>query len=311
MKKEAWTISLPNDATQTVTHRLDRRKPNEPEGRRPEPTLIVIAHPLREVLGSRVELVEQDEVSLGRGPEAEVFLGDVSSLSRLHAAIAWQVDEVTIRDLGSTNGTFVNDLRIEEPVALRNGDRIQLGAVHLKFLRQPDVERAYHEAMYELAWTDGLTDLANRRRFEEELPRELARSSRYERPFSLILIDIDRFKAINDTFGHVAGDMVLKRIAQLCAREARREQCVARLGGDEFAILCPETSAEGATVYARRIRDRLAEIPFEWDGQPMEVSVSIGLAEAAGDVGTAREVYAAADRALYRAKGEGRDRISL
>ncbi len=115
--------------------------------------------------------------------------------------------------------------------------------VHFKFLHEQDVESAYHLAIYELVAKDGLTEIFNKRKFEEELQRELARAARHQRPLSLIIFDLDEFKTINDTYGHLCGDFVLKQVASLARELVRPEQVLARVGGDEFVILAPETGA--------------------------------------------------------------------
>ena len=128
---------------------------------------------------------------------------------------------------------------------LRSGDRFQTAAVHFKFLHEQDVESAYHLAIYELVAKDGLTEIFNKRKFEEELQREFARAQRHQRPLSLIIFDLDEFKTINDTYGHLCGDFILKQVASLARELVRPEQVLARVGGDEFVILAPETSGRG------------------------------------------------------------------
>ena len=153
---------------------------------------------------------------------------------------------------------------------LRSGDRFQTAAVHFKFLHEQDVESAYHLAIYELVAKDGLTEIFNKRKFEEELQRELARAARHQRPLSLIIFDLDEFKAINDTYGHLCGDFILKQIASLARELVRPEQVLARVGGDEFVILAPETGSRGgrgprlqAARPDRRLRAPLRRHPHQ------------------------------------------------
>ena len=163
------------------------------------------------------------------------------SLSRKHARLRYVGSTVTIEDLGSTNGTYVNGQPIHGRTVLRSGDRFQTAAVHFKFLHEQDVESAYHLAIYELVTRDGLTEIYNKRKYEEEVQREFARALRHQRPLSLIIFDLDEFKQINDTYGHLCGDFVLKQVASLARELVRPEQMLARVGGDEFVILAPET----------------------------------------------------------------------
>ena len=248
---------------------------------------------------------------IGRAANVEISLTDVSSLSRQHAKLTYRTDTVLIEDLGSTNGTFVNDKRLEAPTVLRSGDRFQVGTAHFKFLQERDIENAYHEAIHELMVKDGLTQIANRRRFDEEAERELGRARRYGRPLCLILFDIDNFKEINDTRGHLSGDQVLKKIAELAQPLLRREQVFARLGGDEFGILSPEADGEAARRLAERVRSRLARYQFAATGGTLQVTCSFGVAQLSEEVSTVAELYEAADRALYRSKNAGRNMVTV
>jgi pSer/pThr/pTyr-binding forkhead associated (FHA) protein len=164
-----------------------RRRSTDPG---PEASLILIAHPTGQSLGHRYRLSARSSVVLGRSPAADINLPEVASLSRQHARLTYRSESVVIEDLGSTNGTFVNDQRIEEPVVLASGDRFQIGTAHFKFLQERDIENAYHQAIHELMILDGLTQIANKRRFDEEAERELGRARRYHRPLALILFDV-------------------------------------------------------------------------------------------------------------------------
>lgn len=285
-----------------------RRRSTDPG---PEASLILIAHPLNQSLGTRFRLGPRSSVVLGRSPSAEISLPEVNSLSREHARLTYRSESVVIEDLGSTNGTFVNEVRIEQATVLRSGDRFQVGAAHFKFLQERDIENAYHQAIHDLVVLDGLTQIANKRRFEEESAREFGRARRYGRPLSLILFDIDRFKDVNDTHGHLCGDAVLKKIVDLTRPLLRREQLFSRVGGDEFAILCPEGGPEDARKLAERVRSRFARHEFSHVGASFSVTCSFGIASLGGDVATPQEIYEAADRALYRSKNEGRNAVTV
>lgn len=276
-----------------------------------EANLILIAHPRQRMLGSRYLLAPGAALEIGRSATADICLIDVPSVSRRHARIEHGAGAITIRDLESTNGTYVNDRRISMPVPLRAGDRFQVGEVHFKFLRDPDIEHAYHRATSALMFRDGLTNAYNRRRFDEEFERECARAARYGRSLSLILFDLDGFKSLNDRFGHLFGDSVLRRVAGLVLEEVRPEQVFARIGGDEFAILCPETSAEGARRIVERLRDRFVGLTCLIQGTVVSPSASFGVAADIDPRSGDRELFAAADRALYRSKAAGRGRLTI
>jgi diguanylate cyclase (GGDEF)-like protein len=285
-----------------------RRRSTDPG---PEANIILIAHPANQLLGTRYRFRPGTTVVLGRSKAADVSLPDISAISRQHASLTYRVESVILEDLGSTNGTFVNDVRIEEPTVLKSGDRFQIGAVHFKFLQGRDVENAYHEAIHDMMVRDGLTQVSNKRKFEEEAVREVARARRYGRPLSLLLIDVDRFKSINDEHGHLCGDYVLKEVVRLVGDFFRKEQTFARVGGDEFAVLTPEARIDGAKILGERLRNRVATHEFSYAGTPFRVTCSFGIAELDPAMKSPQELYEAADKALYRAKHAGRDAVEV
>ena len=171
---------------------------------------------------------------------------------------------------------------------------------------------AIHQQMQELASRDGLTGLLNRRVFEEALAREFNASRRYHAPASLLLVDVDYFKRVNDLFGHAAGDDVLKAMATLMQQAVRDTDSVGRCGGEEFGIVLPHTSLVSAAVLAERLRDRIGRHEFDTDGGRVRITVSMGIAQLP-DVTIHRvsEWMAAADAALYDAKGSGRNGVVI
>lgn len=180
-------------------------------------------------------------------------------------------------------------------------------------LRDITDEKMAQLALEQLATRDGLTGLANRRCFDDTLRAEWARALRQRIPLSLLMVDVDHFKAYNDANGHQGGDECLKRVAAAVASEMRTNDLVARYGGEEFAVILPNESLKGAATVAERIRTRVEQLRLP-DGLPSKkhVTVSIGAATAmAGPDTSAGELVAIADAALYRAKQTGRNRISL
>ena len=275
-----------------------------------EVELIIIAHPDPREVGRRIRVTARALATLGRAESADVRLTGSSSVSRLHARFRFASGRVTIEDAGSRNGTFINGRRIAGAVELHSGARLQLGGVHCKFLRELDVEAAYHDALLELAVRDGLTGLYNRRFFEEEIEREVARARRHDHPLALILVDVDEFKSVNDSYGHVAGDQVLRELSAAAGEVLRAEQVLARVGGDEFAVVCPDTRAEQAAVLAERLRAALAGHAMRCLEGAQTVTCSFGVARLVSDDEGWRELFERADRALYRSKGGGRNRVT-
>jgi diguanylate cyclase (GGDEF)-like protein/PAS domain S-box-containing protein len=179
-------------------------------------------------------------------------------------------------------------------------------------LRDLTDEKMAQAALEQLATRDGLTGLANRRCFDDTLRAEWSRALRQKQPLSLLMVDVDNFKAYNDANGHLGGDECLKRVARAVASEMRANDLVARYGGEEFAVILPNQSLKGAAIVAERIRARVEHLQLPCRFAPGHVTVSIGAATAlAAQDNDASQLVAIADAALYRAKHMGRNRISL
>jgi diguanylate cyclase (GGDEF)-like protein len=256
---------------------------------------------------ARSVALDRAEVVLGSTPSCELMVQAVG-VSRRHCVVRYDGDQATLEDLGSTNGTLVNEqrLRARTPHALRSGDLIRLGEAALKYLERGDVEARYHEAVFRLMGVDALTQLKNRRFLLDQLDREIARSGRHERTLSIVLVDLDHFKGINDSHGHLAGDAVLQQIGVTLGRATRREDCVGRLGGDEFLVLLPETQPHGARLFAARLCANVAGSAYCYEGRRLDVSISAGVATWERGIDSAHALLDAADRALYAAKRAGR-----
>ena len=258
-------------------------------------------------MGRRVR-VTTEPLTIGRSPQSEVQI-DQESVSRNHCRIRFEHGEFLVHDLGSTNGTYVNDNLVQEEARLRHGDQLKVGRTILKFIVGDDVEVQYHEEIYRLMTTDGLTQLHNKRYFEEMLDREVARAKRYKRTFSLLVFDIDHFKKINDRFGHLAGDAILRQLGAVLLGRLRVNDVLARIGGEEFALITPEVGLEGAKGLAGKISRLIGDTRFEFEGIGVSVTVSVGVAEWQTHYEDPSELFKVADDKLYEAKRSGRNRV--
>ncbi|MEM1024706.1 MAG: GGDEF domain-containing protein [Myxococcota bacterium] len=256
-------------------------------------------------LGRRHPLVGA-EIAIGRGPENDIVI-DMDNVSRRHARVLSKDESFEVMDLRSTNGTYVNDAEVDRHVFV-HGDLLKIGGSILKFLQGGNIEALFHEEVYQMTIRDGLTGVHNKRYFLEFLDREHARCARYKRPLSLILFDLDRFKQVNDLHGHLAGDHVLKQLAELVGKRVRKEEAFARIGGEEFAVLLPETPEEKALVFAERIRTMVERSDFTFEGRSIDVTVSLGVGEIEPEM-TAPQFVKAVDVRLYAAKDRGRNRV--
>ncbi len=205
-------------------------------------------------LGELHKLV-QDRVVIGRGDKADIRLVD-DGISREHIRLVQEDGQFWVEDLGSTNGTYCNGERVERR-ALVEGDKILLGSTTiLKFTFQDRLEEAFQRQMAESALRDGLTRAYNKRYFTERLELEVAHSLRHGSPLSLVFIDIDHFKQINDVHGHPTGDQVLAQLATLIMSMLDEDEVFARYGGEEFAIIARGTGTREAAALSERVRPR-------------------------------------------------------
>ncbi len=268
---------------------------------------LVHIYPTGPGMGTRYTLGDQP-IILGRASDCEIRISD-HSVSRRHARIQPGADGYYAVDLQSTNGTYVNDVPASM-YKLKDGDYLRVGNCIYRFLIGGNVEAEYHEEIYRLTIMDALTETYNKRYFLEFLDRELARSSRYHRPVSLIMIDIDRFKAINDDLGHLGGDFTLRELAARIKGSIRKEELFARYGGEEFAVVLPETTGDGALTLAERLTAVISQTPFQFEDKYYNVTVSAGIATTSGEQNiTPMDLIRRADEKLYEAKNTGRNRV--
>lgn len=268
---------------------------------------LIHIYPTGPAMGSRYS-IEHNPTVLGRENECHIVVDD-ESVSRRHATIQQQEDGYAVIDLHSTNGTFVNEARVSAQ-KLKDGDYLHIGNCIFRFLTGGNLEADYHEELYRLAIIDALTGVHNKRYFQEFLGRELGYATRYHRSLALAMIDLDRFKAVNDQMGHLAGDIALRDLATCIKRTIRKGDLIARYGGEEFAVVMPETSLEGALKFGERLRLLIESQEFRYEDNSFHLTVSIGVACSNGENWTtSNELIRQADAQLYQAKQAGRNRV--
>jgi two-component system cell cycle response regulator len=246
-------------------------------------------------------------LKIGREADCDLIL-DNPQISRFHAEIFWQGSELMIKDLGSTNGVFVNGKKVSEE-HLHNGDKILIGTqMYFKLVYQDAVDQTYQQSLFKAANTDALTQLYNKRYFMESLEKEFSFSKRSHQPLSLILFDIDFFKRINDTYGHIAGDRILKLVGTILTSQTRLENIACRFGGEEFAIVLRGCSSLQARQVAERIRGTIQSQKVMSKSQEINFTISLGVATFNGkNFQTSEELLLRADELLYQAKQNGRN----
>lgn len=268
------------------------------------PCLIVI----RGDFIGQVHELSDDVTTLGRSDEIDIVVSH-PSISRRHALILKRTDGFQITDLNSTNGTFVNKYRVEQPVKLTEGDKLTLGEVTFKFSYQDEDDTKYHMMLRNMAVKDGLTRIYNKRYFDEALEKEYDYNKRNKSGLGIVFFDIDRFKEVNDNYGHPAGDLVLKSLAALVENEARGYDVFARYGGDEFVFLMRGASLDAAVVLAERVRKAVEVHRFEYDGEILSITISAGVSHWNGDdsIASGTDLLKLVDVELYKAKGAGKN----
>ncbi len=255
--------------------------------------------------------IQEGITVLGRAPDANLVIND-PRISRHHVKIDVTGQDVTIEDMGSTNGTFVNGKRITKQ-ALADGDKIQISSSTVfKFALQDKTENIFHKELYKMAIIDPVTNVYNKRFFLERFNEEFSHSKRAKFPLSLLMIDIDFFKKVNDTYGHLAGDMLLHQLAKIGKTMVRNEDIFARYGGEEFVVVLRGTNKEGAVILAERLRQKVAGDPLIFEGQKIQITISIGVAtlDDGRDHASTEDLIEDADKKLYQSKENGRNRTT-
>jgi diguanylate cyclase (GGDEF)-like protein len=258
--------------------------------------------------------ITADEMIIGRDPAADISIPD-ASISRKHAKVTRSGNDVTIEDLGSSNGTSINGKKLEpgKIVTLSKEDLIKLGNSIVKYLPAGEIEIIFYGNLNQAANTDPMTKCFNKGYFLEALEAEVKRAKTLSTPLSLIFFDLDHFKKVNDTYGHEGGDFVLKEFTNLVRNCGiiQQKDIFARYGGEEFCLMLPSVLSADAAKTAEIVRGKIQMHEFNYEGNRIPVTTSLGVAELKSEMETASDLIKAADKALYESKKAGRNRVTL
>ncbi len=300
-------MSDDKNATVVITDIRKALAATEEEAKQKPACLLVVGGELN---GSIFNL-EPGETVIGRNPDCAISL-DFHGVSRRHFTIHTSEQEVLLTDLGSANGTYLNNQKLTTPTVLKRADMIKIGAIAMKFLPKGDPERLTYDKLHEEANTDALTKCYNKGYFNNHLELEVKKSKVTGKPLTLIIFDLDHFKKLNDNFGHDAGDFVLKEKARLIRENGiRNGDIFARYGGEEFCILLPNTNLKQGFEIAERLRKLVEKHEFIYDGKRLPVAASIGVADYRPGVVTGTDLFKRADSAVYKSKEGGRNQVNF
>lgn len=285
---------------ETIVDRIERPVSKEPE----RMFILFLKGPM---LGKLYPLKKGISL-LGRSSKADISIDD-PGVSREHLKIKVGGEKAIVEDLGSTNGTFVNSNRITEH-ALESGDKIQVSpSTIFKLVISAESETVFLDELYRMGVTDPVTNIYNKSYFLERLKQEFSHAKRTKTDLSLLMIDIDHFKKINEAHGPLAGDIVLVKISELLSSKTRSDDIVARYGGEEFAAILPGTGEEGASICAERIRNEIDKATFMFEDKELKTTVSIGVATLNDEhsFDNIDEFIKAVDQCLSYSKKKGRN----
>ena len=264
--------------------------------------------------------LERPEVTLGRALEADVRVND-SRASRLHARITTEHDQSSgetryrLTDLDSTNGTMVNGETIDEAF-LQDGDKFVIGDQLIRFEMLDEIDREFQQQIHRLLAHDELTGLLTSKSFFSELRRETARAAADSLPFCVLMMDLDYFKDVNDSYGHLVGSETLEEVGAIIKGALRAGDVAARFGGEEFAAFLLDADYAQGLVAAERVRASIARYDFPTvrrgsagPRRTHHITISVGVASSPEDGRDPIELVELADSALYRAKRSGRNRV--
>lgn len=302
-------LKAKEDSTNPSTAPLVRTvKPTSPRSYTP---MLICVEGIQS--GMRFPLQSGDNL-LGRSSTSDLHLQD-DMASRRHAKINYrnadypeQPPECYLEDLGSRNGTEINGAQVTQPHRLNERDRILIGTTLLGFFLRDEKELENEQLLYEMATHDALTGLDNRYQFRTHLNHHVERGRRYGLPVSMLIIDADHFKAVNDRHGHDIGDKVLIHLARLIESCCRSTEICARWGGEEFVVLLPDGDLLSAYALGERIRLTVESNPLRQPGTPIYLSVSVGCAEL-GISDDSETLFHNADQNLLKAKKMGRNKV--
>ncbi len=254
--------------------------------------------------------MDKEKISIGRSRFCYICIPD-PSVSKQHLTVRFSgVNKISIIDKQSTNGTYVNNIAVssDKEMVIQDNDLITFGNVTLKFLASHNPEIPSVKDNFKRSFTDSLTGVGNRLMLDAKAPDMFFMSQKKDKPLSVIIFDIDFFKKVNDQYGHLAGDYVLKEVARLARSCFRTQDLFVRSGGEEFCVFL-HSSKEVAKSSVQRMREKIQDNVFQYDSRTILVTISAGVSACVAQDSHWKDAYKRADEALYQAKKTGRNKV--
>lgn len=255
-------------------------------------------------------LLAQNQIIIGRRADRVQVWIDDASVSREHCRIDFIGTKANVTDMGSLNHTYINDQVIIQSAELAHSDMLRVGNVRLRYFAHGSADQLLFDRIYRMAVQDRMLDIFRKDYVLEKMDEDFRVAQGSRQPFSVIMFDLDKFKAINDTYGHDAGDIVLKEVCNFIKPLIRSQDTFGRFGGEEFIILLPRTSLSEASQVAEKIRAVIEKSTFDYEGTLIPVTLSLGVAMLNDETPTAQDLIKAADNCVYKSKKGGRNRVS-
>jgi two-component system cell cycle response regulator len=249
-------------------------------------------------------------VTLGRRPEKTQVWIDDPSVSREHCQIEFDGNRATVTDLGSLNHTFVNDKMVMQSSDLCHGDMLRVGNVRLRYFAHGSADQLLFDRIYRMAVQDRMLEIFRRDYLLEKLEEEFKLAKMNGTELSLAFFDLDKFKGINDTYGHDAGDLVLKEVCKTLKPFMRTSFVFGRYGGEEFCVVMPQLDVQAAVEFSEKMRLTIEAMSVDYEGTLIPVTISIGVASVTSEMGTPQDLIRVADGLVYESKNAGRNRVS-
>lgn len=260
-------------------------------------------------LGKRFQ-INKPNIIIGRSPDADIVINE-QSVSRQHSKCSNEGEKIFIQDMGSSNGTYVNNDKAESKTLLKDGDIIRLGTVLLKYFSENNIDNLINDKIYRMATIDAGTGIFNKKHLIESIESEFLFSRSSGKELSIIYFDLDFFKKVNDTYGHNAGDFILREVATIVSKLLRKDDIFCRFGGEEFVILLPNSGARVAYDLAEHIRKTLESHTFSFENHQLKQTVSLGVSQLHSSMTKAGSLLDDADKKLYHSKKNGRNQVTI